>query len=170
MYSLLVLARLDDNGTVQQAALTKEWMKVLQWFSVNQSNYLSLHHSGNIKLVRENSSRFLLLCFVIFMWAVLLQFISPYTEMYNLIRVSPWVMEFLSLCLGSTHLMLTEWTEICSKELSWTGVWQLGYGVETFALWASVSQCKISSCLLLSLFSHRLSVADKAVWFWAAAL
>lgn len=52
-YSSLVFAKQDDTGTVQQAA--KELMKVQ--FSVNQSNYLSRHRSGNIKLVRENSSR-----------------------------------------------------------------------------------------------------------------
>lgn len=66
--------------------------------------------------------------------------------------------------------MLMERTEVCTKDFTWTGIWQLGYKVEIFALWASMSQCKVSSGLLLSLSSHKLSVADEAVSIWAATL
>lgn len=78
-YASLEFAKQDGPGMVQHAALTMEWMKVPQWFSV--SLITSLHHSGNIKLVKENSSRNIQISPIVFYSAATIHFNKYLTQL-----------------------------------------------------------------------------------------
>lgn len=71
-------------------------MKVPQWFSVNLIT--SLHHSGSIKLVKENSSRNIQISPIVFSAGTV--HFNKYLIQLNLVLE---VTEELSLCLGLTY-------------------------------------------------------------------